>query len=109
MAGIAAAVALRVAEKAAGAGVESGDENAFGREGEGAGGAGDGDFAIFEGLAEDFEGGAAEFGEFVEEKNAVVRKGDFAGAGIGAATEKAGVGDGVVGRAEGAGDEKGLL
>ena len=65
LAGIAAAVALRVAEEAAGAGVEGGDENAFGREGKGAGGAGDGDFAIFERLAENFEGGAAEFGKFV--------------------------------------------
>ena len=78
-------------------GVEGGYEDGFGGEGEGAGGAGDGDFAVFEGLAEDFEGGATEFGEFVEEEDSVVGEGDFARAGIGAAAEESGIGDGVVG------------
>jgi hypothetical protein len=64
------------------------------------------DFAVFEGLAEDFEGGTAVFGEFVEEENAVVGEGNFARARVGAAAEEANVGDGVVGTAEGAaGDE----
>ena len=83
LARIATAVALGVAEEAAGAGVEGGDEDAFSREGKGARRAGDGDFAVFEGLAEDFEGGSTEFGELIEEKDTVVREGDFARAGIG--------------------------
>lgn len=109
LARIATAVAFGVAEEAAGAGIEGGDEDAFGREGKGASGAGDSDFTVFEGLAEDFEGGAAEFGEFVKEEDSVVRKGDFAGAGVGAAAEESGVGDGVVGRAKGSGDEEGFF
>jgi hypothetical protein len=36
---------------------------------------------IFEGLAMDFEGLAAELGEFVHEEDAVVRDADFAGGG----------------------------
>ena len=43
-----------------------------------------------------------ELGELVEEEDAVVRQGDLAGAGQGAAADEPGVGDGVVGRAEGA-------
>jgi hypothetical protein len=49
---------------------------------------------------------AAEFGEFVEEEDAVVGDADFAGGGNDAAADEADVGDGVVGGAEGArGDE----
>ena len=60
-----------------------------------------GDGAVFEGLAEDLEDVAGELGELVEEEQAVVGEGDFAGAGDHAAADEAGVGDGVVGRAEG--------
>jgi hypothetical protein len=63
-------------------GVHGGDEHERG-EGHAAGGAGDGDFAVLKGLAHDFEGAAAELGEFVEEEDAVVGHADFAGAGIG--------------------------
>jgi hypothetical protein len=98
-----------VAVVAAGAGVHGGDEHEAGGEGEGAGGAGDGDGAVFERLAHDLQGAAAEFGEFVEEEHAVVGEGDLAGAGVAAAAEQAGIGDGVVGGAEGAGGEKGAL
>ena len=70
------------------------------------GGAGDGDHAVFERLAEDFEDVAGELGQLVEEEQAVVGEGDFAGARDHAAADEAGVGDGVVGRAEGpVGDE----
>ena len=103
----AAAFAFGVAIVAAGAGVHGGDEHEAGGEGHAADGAGDGDFAVFEGLAHDFEGAAAELGEFVEEEDAVVGHTDFAGAGIGAAAEEAGVADGVVGGAEGAGGDEG--
>ena len=70
------------------------------------GGAGDGDHAVLEGLAEDFEDVAGELGELVEEEEAVVGEGDFAGARDHASADEAGVGYGVVGGAEGAvGDE----
>ena len=42
-----------------------------------------------------------ELGEFIEEEDAAVGEGDFAGGGVGAAADEAGVGDGVVGGAEG--------
>ena len=61
------------------------------------GGAGDGDMAVFERLAQDFEDVARELGELVEEEDAVVGEGDFARAGNGAAADEARVGDGVVG------------
>src|ERR1039458_8213615 len=44
------------------------------------GGASDAACAVFEGLAEDFEHVAGEFGQFVEEEQAVVGERDFAGA-----------------------------
>src|ERR1700741_5040213 len=43
-------------------------------------GACDGDDAVFDRLAEDFERFAAELGELVEEENAMMREADFAGA-----------------------------
>ena len=95
-----------VVEVAAGAGVHGGGEHEAGGEGERHGGAGDGDVAVFERLAQDFENVAGEFGQLVEEEHAVVGEADFAGARDHAAADEAGVGDGVVRRAEGAlGDE----
>ena len=100
------ALARLVVEVAAGAGVHGGGEHEAGGEAEGHGGAGDGDHAVLKGLAENFEDVAGELGEFVEEEEAVVGKGDFAGARDHAAADEAGIGDGVVGRTEGAvGDE----
>ena len=65
--------------------------------------------AVFEGLAQNFENVAGEFGELVEEEDAVVGEGDFAGTGNGAAADETRVGDGVVRGAEGAlGDESGF-
>ncbi len=58
--------------------------NSLGK-GDAAGGAGDGDFAVFQRLAHDFEGGAFELGEFVEKEDAVMGEADFAGRGIGGA------------------------
>ena len=83
--GRASAAPVRVAVVAAGAGVHRRDELEAGREFGPAGGAGDGDVAGFEGLAQGFEHAAVEFGEFVEEQHAVVRQADFAWA-RGAAT-----------------------
>jgi hypothetical protein len=93
-----------VVEIAARAGVHRGGQHEGGGEGEGHGGAGDGDVAVFEGLAHDFENVARELGQLVEEEDAIVGEGYFAGAGDDAAADEAGVGDGVVrGRGRGAG------
>ena len=56
--------------------------------------------AVFEGLAQHFEDVAPELGELVEEEDAVVGQGDLAGPRDCAAAGEAGVGDGVVRRAE---------
>jgi hypothetical protein len=55
-----------------------------------------GDEAGFEGLAEDFQDGAREFGEFIEEEDAVMGEGDFAGARDFAAADDGGAGGGVM-------------
>jgi hypothetical protein len=62
--------------------VHGGDEHELGGEGDAADGAADGDLAVLQGLAHDFEGGAPELGELVEEEGAVVGEADFAGAGL---------------------------
>lgn len=98
-----------VTEVAAGAGIHGGDEHEARGEGERACGTGDGDEAIFKRLAEDFKGAAGELGEFVEEEDAVVAEGNFAGLDTDAAADQAGIGDSVVGSAEGAGSDEGLV
>src|ERR1035437_10231596 len=63
--------------------------------------AGDTERSILQRLAEHFQDVAWEFGELVEEKHAVVRQAGFAGARhAGATADQAGVGDGMVRRAE---------
>jgi hypothetical protein len=95
------ALAGFVVEVAAGAGIHGGGKHEARWKTERHGGARDGDGVIFERLAQDFENVARKFGQLVEEKQAVVRERDFAGAGHDAAADEAGVGDGVVRRAEG--------
>ena len=57
-----------VAEVAAGTWVHGGDEEEPAWEDEASGGAADGDFAVFERLAQDFQRAAFELGKFVEEE-----------------------------------------
>ena len=84
-------------------GVHGGHQHETGGEAERHGRAGDAERAILQRLAEHLEDVAREFGELVEEEHAVVGQAGFAGARhAGAAADQAGVGDGVVGRAEGA-------
>ena len=90
------AVAAGVVAIAAGARVERGDEHEVGWEIGRAEGTADRDVAVFERLSEDFEGPAVEFGEFVEEEDAVVGEADFARGGDRAAADESGVADGVV-------------
>lgn len=81
----------------AGAGVHGSDEDAIGGEGEGFFDSGDGDDAVFEGLAEGFEDVSGELGHFVEEEDAVVGEGDFSGLGGFSSADDGGVGSRVVG------------
>jgi hypothetical protein len=55
---------------------------------------------VFERLAHDFEDVAGEFGEFIEEEQAVVGERDFTGTWDGSAADEAGIGDGVMRGAE---------
>jgi len=105
----AVALAGLVVEVAAGAGVHGGGEHEGCGEGEGHRRAGNGDVAVFERLTHDFEDVAGKFGQLVEEEDAVVSQGDFAGTRDDAAADEACVGNGVVRSAEGAlGDEPGF-
>ncbi len=83
--GRAAALAHGVVVEAARAGVHRGREHEGGREGQRHRGAADGHAPVFEGLAQHLKNGAVELGQLVEEEDAVVRQGDFAGARDGAA------------------------
>ena len=89
-----------VAVIAAEAGIHRGHQHEAGREGDGAGGPGDGDHAVFQGLAQHLQGGALEFRQFVQEEDAVVGQAHLPRPGGGAAADEPGVGDGVVRRPE---------
>jgi hypothetical protein len=80
---------------------------AAGRVGERGGGAGDGELAVFERLAQHFQHLALELGQLVQEEDTMVGQAHLARPGDGAAADEAGVGDEVVGRAEGAGGDQG--
>jgi hypothetical protein len=60
-----------------------------------AGGARDGQLAVFQGLARDLEHLGLEPGQLVEEEDAVVGQAHLARSRDGAAADKAGLGDGV--------------
>src|SRR5690348_10442101 len=92
----AAAFAGGIAEVAARARVHGGGEHEARWKGDGNGGAGNGDGAVFERLAHDFEDVALEFREFIEEEHAVVAERDFAGTRNGATADEAGIADGVM-------------
>ena len=77
--GLADAGAVAAAGVAAGAGVHAADQHDGGGIDDGDEAARDGDAPLFERLAHDLEGVAAELGELVEEEDAVVGEGDLAG------------------------------
>lgn len=83
-----------------GAGVHGGDEHEIRRKLRGVRRSTDGDAAFFERLPQRFQTAAVKFGKFVEEEDAVVGEGDFAGLRDAAAADHAGITDGVMGRAE---------
>jgi len=85
-----------VAQVPAGAGIHGGDEHEAGRIGQADGGPGDGDAVVLERLAQGLDDVVAELGKFVEEEDAVVGQGDFAGPGVRAAADQPGVRDGVL-------------
>ena len=78
-------------------GIHGGDQHERGRIGQTAGGPADGHLTIFEGLAQHFEDVLLELGQLVEKEHAVVGQTDLTGAGMGAAADQAGVGNGVMG------------
>ena len=86
-----------VVEVAARAGVHGGGQHEASRKAEAHGRPGDRDGVVFEGLTHHFEDVPGELGQFIEEEEAIVGKGDFAGPGHDAAADEAGVRDGVVG------------
>lgn len=105
----AAAFAFQIAEVSARTRVHRGDEHELGGEGDAAGGAGDGDFAVLERLTHHFEGGAFELWKLIEKEDTVVGEAHFAGLRNGGATEQTDIRDGVVRRAKGPGGDEGLF
>ena len=97
-----------VAEVATGAGVHGGDKHEVGGEDGLFVGARDGDFAVFEGLAEGFEDEAGVLGEFVKEEDAEVSKGNLSRSDRGTAADDGDGATGVVGVAEGTGGNDGV-
>src|ERR1700678_4437046 len=93
---------------AVGGGIHGGDQHKLGRESDGAGGAGNGDVAFLDGLAHGFEDAALEFGQFIQEEDAVMGAGNLSGGGIGGAAEQAGVAGRMVGSAKGTAGDEGL-
>ena len=91
----AGAGAAGIGPVSAGAGVHGGDEDEVGGEGRAAEGPADGDLAFLERLAQDLERLAIELGHLVEEEDALVGQADLARLGRAAATDQAGVADGV--------------
>jgi hypothetical protein len=84
-----------IAQVAARAGVHGGHQHEAGREGGRVEGARDGHLAGLQGLAQHLQAAAVELGQFVEEQHAVVGHADLAGGGGAAATDHAGVADGL--------------
>ena len=82
------------------AGIHGGHEHELTGEGHCGGGPGNGDVAVFQGLAEHFQDVPMELGEFIEEQHAAMGEADLAGHGVRATAEQAGVGNGVVRGAE---------
>ena len=73
-----------------------------------AGRPGDGDPALFQGLAQHLQGGTLELRQLVQEEDPVVGQAYLAGPGVGAAADETGVGDGVVRVPEGPHRDQGL-
>jgi len=85
-----------VPEETAGAGVHGRHEDEAGGEGARRQGPRDGDLALFERLAQHLETPPVEFGQFIEEENAMMRERDLAWARRTTTADHAGVADGVV-------------
>ena len=93
----AAAFARRIREIAARAGIHGPDQNEVGGEGKRPVGAGQRDRRFFERLAQHFKHVAREFGQLIQEQDAVMRQADFARARRSrAAADEPGVRHGVV-------------
>lgn len=91
-----------VVQIAARAGVHRGNKHKVGGVGDALVGAGDSYGSVFERLAQGFEDGSGVFREFVEKKDTVVSKSDFARGSGSSATDDGNMAGGVVWGAEGA-------
>lgn len=98
----AATLSRRVAEVTAGARVHCRHEHEVGRKRGRKPSPTDGDHTVLQGLAQDFEYLRRELWELIEEEHSTMAECYFAWARDRPATDKTSVGDGVVGRAEGA-------
>ena len=96
------ALARAVVEESAGAGIHRRRQHEARGKRQRHGGARDGDSAVFQRLAHDFQHVAGELRQFIEKEHAVVGERDFAGPRNHAAADQPGVGDRVVRRAKGA-------
>jgi len=86
----------RVGGVTAGAGVHGSRQHEAGRVGQGGQGPRDGDLAVFQRLPEDLQDVPLEFGQLVQEQDAVVREAHLAWPRNGAATDEASIGDRMV-------------
>lgn len=97
----------RIGQVAAGAGIHGSHKHHPRGIGQGKQGTGDGDPAIFQRLAQDFQHVFFEFRQLVQEKYPVVGQRNFTRLGSRTAADETDVGDRVVGRAEGAHRQQG--
>ncbi len=97
------------AEIAAGTGVHGGDEHEFRGKSEALGGAGDGDDAILQGLAQHFQHAALELRQLIQKQHAAMRQGYLAGTGEGSTPNQGDIADGVMRAAIGAGGEDAVV
>src|SRR6185437_8758627 len=95
----AVAVARGIAKESAGARIHRSGEHESRRKTDGKSSASNGDHAVFERLAENFEDVALKFRELIEKKHAIVAQGNFPRTGNCAAADQTGIADGVVRRA----------
>ncbi len=93
----------------AGAGVHGCDQHEASRVGEGGRCTGDGHPFLFQGLTQDFQDILLEFGQFVQEKNAVVGEADFPGFRDLSSSNEARIGNRVVGASKRSGHNEGAI
>ena len=103
---IAVAFPGRMVVIAAGTRVHGGDQHEIGRIIDAISCSADCNFAVFEGLAHDFQDGALKFRQFVKKKHSIGGQGDFPGMRECSSSDQCNIGNRVMGRAEGTGGDQ---